>query len=1400
MRKLTQLMMLLLVAVFPLTGWAQTDTDNGYFKTTLINSGDYDAKWWRIPGVEAAADGSVVAVFDKRYGSRTDLPNPLSVVSMRSEDNGATWSEPVFVAERSSYIPYPYAYADGYHTYGDPAIVLDTVTNELICMFVGDQGFFQSSPSARAVVYYSKSSDNGVTWSDPVSINDYIYTNNSDWHAAFAASGGGLQLENGRLMFVLCVRSSSSTSGYVENWTIYSDDHGDTWQLSNNYATASGNEAKVVEVGTDTVLMSIRNPATGMRRFCKSTDGGKTWGESYLSETLKDANCNGDILRYNYNGQRYLLHSLNNSSSQRRDVSIFVSQDDGDSWSLARQLVDGPAAYSSLAILKDGTLGCLIEEGHDGAFGTDSAFNIVYHHFTMDWLLEGLGEETAGEAATGTLVCNGNDRYMSIADHDDFDMPAIASNQYTISFRVKKASETTTSERFMGKRANGGNGWELWGVTSAHDFAVNTTPSYSLPGGKSTYFTYGEEWNHVCWVFDGPSKKSYYYINGNLSSETTITYNSTSTTSLENDLDVLVGCGYAFGSTSASFPFEGEIDDVHFYKAALTAEQVVTDMDAFNVTDAQSLSLVAAYDFESISGTTVPDISGNGHTGTLHGYSVSEKYQTPSGTTHSGGNTYVERIYSEDAITNIDTTWSSAPSEVYQLLEDKIEVQQGSTFTLNLDAYSLGAESYSTVRQDLRYTCAVVFSDWDSDGTFTQEQVYGSNPPSDNTAGNMAVMEIAHTFTVPADAAPGECRIRVIYNNAWKDLPTANSSIIVEGMAYDIVVNVTSSLTSESFAVSYGEAENGTFEIQKEGVAISSGDEILYGTTLTVVSTPAEGYRLGSISVNGSDITGTSFVVRSATEVTVTFEPIEYCTPTFTNSTASNRYMTSITSSGDITALNYTNSSYPGNEYYVVLDDVLDVQQGATFSLTFNAYNPNQDNDDGIRYTHAEIYADWNGDGEFIDENQYADATGEWVAKIGNESALSTSMGTITQSFTVPEDAHLGLTRIRILYTDAWHVNGDGGCTRTHDPCAVVHKGMVYDIQLNITNTPVEPTIVAVTVVNEGNATLSAVNEETGEPIDWTAVETGTVVNLSVTAPEGQEVASVTFNGVEASYNEGTYDFIVNAAGELVITLQEEETFTFEDFNQPTFTSGYENANCGKIVEITTTGTRNNFTYGPKSNDDDRTGITFGYASPDHDITAEAGATIKFSMQIHTTYGHIAMFTGSNNDDMQRILLCGNDGVWPTEIAAFNNKLLYVEDGLGADNAHESGTLPSLKIPGGAAIGSEYLVRVIFFIPSSTTESDTNWTFDGSYAEGYNYDFKVTVVDIDNSINELEDDNSQLYYANGEIRTNLEGEIFVYDLSGKLVKRAQSAPVNVADLANGVYIVRVNGETMKFVK
>ncbi|MBR3608254.1 MAG: hypothetical protein IKL50_00005, partial [Bacteroidales bacterium] len=166
-------------------------------------------------------------------------------------------------------------------------------------------------------------------------------------------------------------------------------------------------------------------------------------------------------------------------------------------------------------------------------------------------------------------------------------------------------------------------------------------------------------------------------------------------------------------------------------------------------------------------------------------------YCTPSGNHYTDN--YLTAITSSGAEENISYSATSHPGSAYFVVPDTIRVGRGNSFTLNLVAKSLGAGSSYSVREDIRYCHASLFTDFDIDGEFgSAVTTWGNNPPAHNVYGNYdECMNITTEISVPDNALLGASRIRVIYTNAWSSFPDACTTSLDKGIAYDIVVNVT---------------------------------------------------------------------------------------------------------------------------------------------------------------------------------------------------------------------------------------------------------------------------------------------------------------------------------------------------------------------------------------------------------------------------------------------------------------------------------------------------------------------------------------------------------------------------------------------------------------------------------
>ena len=379
---------LFVLAMLALTACSTPEPFHTQERVSLYEMYEDGSKFYRIPALVKANDGALVAIADKRGDALGDLPNIITIVSKRSTDGGKTWSDMSIVAQGDTVAKCGY---------GDAVVIADELKGNLVAVFSGNNGLWQSNEASLSRTYTSISTDNGKSWNPVVDITDQVYGGvygTGTRYGLFTGSGSGIQLKQGahagRLMLVVAARNDASWGGTMSNFAIYSDDGGQTWQASKNAACTNGDEAKVVELPNGHILMSIRNRAKQHRLFSLSTDGGETWSEPKVNTTLQDPACNGDIIAYQHKGKNLLLHSLPASPTTRENVTVYVSEDNGETWTAKRRIFNGYSAYSSLQVLDDGTIGIIVEEGKwDGSLPGEDGFNLGFYRFSIDWLLEG---------------------------------------------------------------------------------------------------------------------------------------------------------------------------------------------------------------------------------------------------------------------------------------------------------------------------------------------------------------------------------------------------------------------------------------------------------------------------------------------------------------------------------------------------------------------------------------------------------------------------------------------------------------------------------------------------------------------------------------------------------------------------------------------------------------------------------------------------------------------------------------------------------------------------------------------------------------------------------------------------------------------------------------------------
>ena len=351
---------------------------------------------YRIPAITTAPNGDLLVSYDERpkdNGNKGgDAPNPNHIVQRRSTDGGKTWSAPTYIHQGTE--------TGKKVGYSDPSYVVDHQTGTIFNFHVKsyDQGWGGSKagtdPENRSIIQaeVSTSTDNGWTWTHRTITADI--TKDNPWTARFAASGQGIQIQHGahagRLVQQYTIRTADGT---VQAVSVYSDDHGKTWQAGTPTGTGM-DENKVVELSDGSLMLNSRaSDGSGFRKVAHSTDGGQTWSEPVSDKNLPDSVDNAQIIRAFPNAAPddprakvlLLSHSPNPRPWSRDRGTISMSCDDGASWATGKVFNENFVGYTTIAVQSDGSIGLLSEDGNYGG--------IWYRNFTMNWVGDQCGQK-----------------------------------------------------------------------------------------------------------------------------------------------------------------------------------------------------------------------------------------------------------------------------------------------------------------------------------------------------------------------------------------------------------------------------------------------------------------------------------------------------------------------------------------------------------------------------------------------------------------------------------------------------------------------------------------------------------------------------------------------------------------------------------------------------------------------------------------------------------------------------------------------------------------------------------------------------------------------------------------------------------------------------------------------
>ena len=355
-------------------------------ETILFEKGDDGYHTYRIPSLITTPKGTLLAFCEGRKGGGGDTGN-IDLLMKRSTDNGVFWSEPQVVWD------------DEENVCGNPCPVVDKATGTIFLVMTWNRGddhesdiINKTSQDTRRV-YVAKSTDDGQSWSKPREITSSARKPGWGWYAT--GPGVGIQIQHGPYKGRLVIPANHSyddPDGSVRDGpfeygahVIYSDDQGQTWELGGVIRPAM-NESQIFEEadGNGTLVMNMRSYfGRNQRAKAVSKDGGLNWTSPEDVPDLIEPVCQASVVRYSWPGpnRKSILLFSNPASVSRVNMTVKASYDEGKSWPVDRTLYEGPSAYSSLAVLPNGQIGCLYERGEENPYET-----IRLAIFGLDWL------------------------------------------------------------------------------------------------------------------------------------------------------------------------------------------------------------------------------------------------------------------------------------------------------------------------------------------------------------------------------------------------------------------------------------------------------------------------------------------------------------------------------------------------------------------------------------------------------------------------------------------------------------------------------------------------------------------------------------------------------------------------------------------------------------------------------------------------------------------------------------------------------------------------------------------------------------------------------------------------------------------------------------------------------
>lgn len=386
------------------------------------------SRYYRIPAITRASDGTLVALSDARKMHIHDVTNSIDVVSRRSSDNGKTWSDYVVIFQGSQSGTNCY----NWKGYGDAAVASFS-NGTVVATAIHGFGLAGSSTDPATDVVWKVSRDNGKSWSSEYTMDQSLFGglrgNISPGNICVANEG---YIKGKALVGLRTSKSPNNNSGssasHQRIYCLTYDPDENKWtriKIRSGYSTKDYlentsndlDEVQFVQVATDRYILSARSNASGNRLFYRLTFTSATQATATMISqsgmNLKNP-CNGDLIKYAAkDGTQYILHTVPkdmvySNDNCRTSLSAYyteLSTSGGLNWTRSLNLfdpfdytsggaagtgigaMDEAAQYSSLSMQEDGTIAVLMEAYPYAIRHYDPKDGSTYGRHWGDWVM-----------------------------------------------------------------------------------------------------------------------------------------------------------------------------------------------------------------------------------------------------------------------------------------------------------------------------------------------------------------------------------------------------------------------------------------------------------------------------------------------------------------------------------------------------------------------------------------------------------------------------------------------------------------------------------------------------------------------------------------------------------------------------------------------------------------------------------------------------------------------------------------------------------------------------------------------------------------------------------------------------------------------------------------------------